>query len=78
MSATVFIDGEVGTTGLQIRERLGNRADLSFLSLDENERKDLGRRGDMLNAADIVILCLPDEAAREAVAMITRPAALAS
>ena len=70
MSATVFIDGEVGTTGLQIRERLGNRADLSFLSLDENERKDLGRRGDMLNAADIVILCLPDEAAREAVAMI--------
>ncbi|MBC8269245.1 MAG: N-acetyl-gamma-glutamyl-phosphate reductase [Rhodospirillaceae bacterium] len=70
MSATVFIDGEVGTTGLQIRERLGNRADLSFLSLDEIERKDLGRRGDMLNSADIVILCLPDDAARDAVAMI--------
>ncbi|NQU55665.1 MAG: N-acetyl-gamma-glutamyl-phosphate reductase [Rhodospirillales bacterium] len=70
MSATVFIDGEVGTTGLQIRERLGNRADLSFLSLDESERKDLGRRGQMLNSADIVILCLPDDAARDAVAMI--------
>jgi N-acetyl-gamma-glutamyl-phosphate reductase len=70
MSATVFIDGEVGTTGLQIRERLDNRSDLSFLRLDESERKDLGRRGEMLNSADIVILCLPDEAAREAVAMI--------
>jgi len=74
MSATVFIDGEVGTTGLQIRERLENRADLSFLRLDESERKDLKRRGDMLNGADIVILCLPDDAARDAVAMIENTA----
>ncbi len=74
MSATVFIDGEVGTTGLQIRERLENRADISFLRLDERERKDLARRGEMLNSADIVILCLPDDAARGAVAMIKNDA----
>jgi len=70
MTATIFIDGEVGTTGLQIRERLENRGDLSFLRLDDSERKDLGRRAEMLNSADIVILCLPDAAARDAVAMI--------
>ncbi len=70
MTATVFIDGEVGTTGLQIRERLENRTDISFLRLGESERKDLGRRAQMLNSADVVILCLPDDAARDAVAMI--------
>jgi N-acetyl-gamma-glutamyl-phosphate reductase len=70
MAQTVFIDGEVGTTGLQIRERLENRADLLFLRLPEAERKDAIRRADMLNSADIVILCLPDDAARDAVAMI--------
>lgn len=74
MSATVFIDGEVGTTGLQIRERLESRDDIAFLRLAEDERKDLGRRGEMLNAADIVILCLPDDAARDAVAMIKNDA----
>jgi N-acetyl-gamma-glutamyl-phosphate reductase len=74
MSATVFIDGEVGTTGLQIRQRLENRADLSFLRLEESERKDPARRSDMLNSADIVILCLPDAAARDAVAMIENEA----
>lgn len=74
MSATVFIDGEVGTTGLQIRERLENRADISFLRLAESERKDPLRRGEMLNSADIVILCLPDDAARDAVAMIENDA----
>lgn len=74
MTATVFIDGEVGTTGLQIRERLENRADLSFLRLDEAERKDAAARAMMLNSADVVILCLPDEAARDAVAMIENDA----
>tara|TARA_B100000674_G_C37966316_1_gene974751 strand:+ start:3184 stop:4128 length:945 start_codon:yes stop_codon:yes gene_type:complete len=70
MAQTVFIDGEVGTTGLQIRERLKNRSDLSFLRLDDFERKDLARRSEMLNSADVVILCLPDDASRDAVAMI--------
>lgn len=67
---SVFIDGGHGTTGLEIRERLAGRADLHLLDIDEARRKDLGARRDALNAADIVILCLPDDAAREAVALI--------
>ncbi len=74
MTATIFIDGEVGTTGLQIRERLENRTDLSFLRLDDSMRKDDSARAEMLNSADIVILCLPDDAARGAVAMIENDA----
>jgi N-acetyl-gamma-glutamyl-phosphate reductase len=70
----IFIDGAAGTTGLEIGARLANRADLSFLTLDEARRKDAGARREALNAADIVILCLPDEAAREAVALIENPA----
>jgi len=70
MTQTVFIDGEVGTTGLQIRERLENRSDLSFLRLEDHERKNLAKRDEMLNSADVVILCLPDDAARVAVSMI--------
>lgn len=70
MTATVFIDGEVGTTGLQIRERLVGRADVEVLSLGEDRRKDAAARAEMLNACDVAILCLPDEAAREAVSMI--------
>lgn len=70
MSVTVFIDGEVGTTGLQIKERLGARSDIALLRLDDAERKDTERRREMLNAADFVILCLPDDAAREAVTLI--------
>ena len=73
MTATVFIDGEVGTTGLQIRSRLEGREDIEFLRLGEAERKDVTRRAEMLNSADIVILCLPDDAAKEAVAMIENP-----
>ena len=73
MSARIFIDGEAGTTGLQIRQRLSGRHDLTFLSLGEAERKDPARRAEMLNAADLVLLCLPDEAAREAVALIENP-----
>lgn len=74
MTVTVFIDGEVGTTGLQIRERLASREDLSFLRLGEADRKNPEKRREMLNAADIVILCLPDDAAKEAVSMIDNDA----
>ena len=70
MSAKVFIDGEAGTTGLQIKARLEKRPDLALLHLNDSERKDAGRRRDMLNAADLVVLCLPDDAAREAVSLI--------
>lgn len=73
MTAKVFIDGEAGTTGLQIRARLEGRNDLTFLTLGDSERKDPIRRAEMLNDADIVILCLPDDAAREAVALINNP-----
>ncbi len=70
MAAKIFIDGEAGTTGLQIRERLGTRADLQVLSIDPDKRKDEGARRELLNTADVVVLCLPDEAARQAVALI--------
>jgi N-acetyl-gamma-glutamyl-phosphate reductase len=73
MSSTVFIDGAVGTTGLEIAERLGGRADLTLITLDEAQRKTIASRRDALNAADFVILCLPDDAAREAVALIENP-----
>ena len=74
MTARVFIDGAAGTTGLEIRERLAARADLDLVQLAERDRKDLRARADALNEADLVVLCLPDEAAREAVAMIENPA----
>ena len=67
----VFVDGGAGTTGLQIRERLADRRDVEVLVLPEEQRKDAAARRDALNAADIVILCLPDDAAREAVALIS-------
>jgi N-acetyl-gamma-glutamyl-phosphate reductase len=70
MTAKVFIDGEAGTTGLQIRQRLGGRRDIELLHLDEAERKDPARRGELLNTADVSILCLPDAAARDAVSML--------
>lgn len=73
MSAAIFIDGAVGTTGLEIRERLGVRHDLQLISLSEAERKDEAARAKALNSADIVILCLPDEAARQAVVLIENP-----
>lgn len=71
--AKVFIDGEAGTTGLRIRARLEGRGDLDLLHLPDAERKDPASRQRMLNAADVVVLCLPDAAARDAVAMIDNP-----
>ena len=70
MVAKIFIDGEAGTTGLQIRERLAGRRDLEVLSIAADKRKDLNERKRLLNAADVAILCLPDDAARESVALI--------
>lgn len=70
---SVFIDGGHGTTGLQIRERLEGRDDLTLIALGEAQRRDAAARRDCLNGADIVILCLPDDAAREAVALIDNP-----
>ena len=70
MPAKIFIDGEVGTTGLQIRERLAGRKDLELLSLAEAHRKDAHARAEALNASDVAILCLPDDAAREAVSLV--------
>ncbi|MFC0400375.1 N-acetyl-gamma-glutamyl-phosphate reductase [Paraburkholderia rhizosphaerae] len=70
----VFIDGDQGTTGLQIHERLRNRTDITLFTLAAAERKDAHRRAEAINACDIAILCLPDAAAREAVDAIVNPA----
>ncbi|SAL60322.1 N-acetyl-gamma-glutamyl-phosphate reductase [Caballeronia cordobensis] len=70
----VFIDGDQGTTGLQIHERLRNRTDITLFTLAAAERKDARRRAEAINACDIAILCLPDAAAREAVDAIVNPA----
>jgi len=70
MVAKVFIDGEAGTTGLQIRERLAGRRDLEVISIAPDKRKDIEERKRLLNAADVAILCLPDDAARESVSLI--------
>lgn len=70
----VFIDGDQGTTGLQIHDRLCNRTDIRLFTLAAAERKDSRRRAEAINACDIAILCLPDAAAREAVRTIVNPA----
>ena len=66
----VYIDGKEGTTGLQIYDRLAQRQDIDLLLIDEDKRKDAAERKKCINAADIVSLCLPDAAAREAVALV--------
>lgn len=66
----VFIDGAAGTTGLEIAARLANRSEFSLIQLDDDKRKDAAARRNALNSADVAILCLPDDAAAEAVALI--------
>lgn len=73
MKKKVFIDGKAGTTGLKIYERLGSRDDIEILLIDEDKRKDVNERARLINSADIVFLCLPDDAAREAAALCTNP-----
>ena len=73
MKPVVFIDGKEGTTGLQIYDRLTPRKDIELILIDDEKRKDPAERKKCLNAADLVFLCLPDEAAKEAVAMIDNP-----
>jgi N-acetyl-gamma-glutamyl-phosphate reductase len=70
MKPKIYIDGKEGTTGLQIYDRLGARSDIELLLIDEAKRKDASERKKLINSADIVFLCLPDDAAREAVAMV--------
>ncbi|KQN91509.1 N-acetyl-gamma-glutamyl-phosphate reductase [Sphingomonas sp. Leaf67] len=70
MTVRVFIDGAAGTTGLEIADRLSGRTEIDFITLDDTRRKDATARREALNDADFVILCLPDDAAREAVSLI--------
>ncbi len=70
MSFSVFIDGAAGTTGLEIRQRLAGRSEFSLIVLSDDLRKDAAARRDALNDCDVAILCLPDDAAKEAVSLI--------
>ena len=70
MKPRIFIDGEHGTTGLQIRARLAGRDDIELTSVPEAERRNADLREEMLHAADIAILCLPDDASRDVVALL--------
>jgi N-acetyl-gamma-glutamyl-phosphate reductase len=74
MKKTVFIDGQHGTTGLKIHERLSDRKDIEVIEIPEDKRKDPATRKKFINEADIVFLCLPDAAAHESVSMITNNA----
>lgn len=74
MKPRVFIDGDQGTTGLQIVSRLGSRDDLSLMTLPPDQRKDVACRRQSINDCDIAILCLPDDAARSAVAAVSNSA----
>ena len=73
MKPKVYIDGKEGTTGLQIYDRLAARDDIELLLIDEEKRKDVSERKKLINAADIVFLCLPDAAAVEAVELVENP-----
>lgn len=70
MKPKIFIDGEHGTTGLQIRSRMAGRSDVELLSIPEAERRNAAIREDLLNSANVAILCLPDDASKQAVAML--------
>lgn len=70
---SVFIDGQIGTTGLQIIQRLSRRSDIEIVQIDESKRKDTEEKRRLLNSVDSVILCLPDDAAVESVSLITNP-----
>jgi N-acetyl-gamma-glutamyl-phosphate reductase len=70
MKPKIFIDGEHGTTGLQIRALLADRGDVEVISIPTESRKDIAARAEYLNAADVAILCLPDDAAKESVSLI--------
>ncbi|SDH66929.1 N-acetyl-gamma-glutamyl-phosphate reductase [Propionivibrio dicarboxylicus] len=74
MTYTVFVDGQEGTTGLQINEYLAKRDDIEVLRIDADKRKDLAERKRLINASQVTFLCLPDDAAREAVALVENPA----
>jgi len=74
MTHHIFVDGQEGTTGLRIHEMLARRSDVEVLRIDADKRKDPAERARLLNAADVAFLCLPDTAAREAVALVTNPA----
>src|SRR3954468_8278564 len=69
----VFVDGQEGTTGLRINEYLAGRGDIEVLRIAPERRKDADERARLLNAADVAFLCLPDAAAREAVALVNNP-----
>lgn len=73
MKTKVFIDGSAGTTGLQIYERFAKRGDIEILKIDEEKRKDVNARREMINSSDVTFLCLPDAAAIEAVSLAENP-----
>jgi len=70
MTYKVFVDGQEGTTGLKIHERLQGRNDIELFKIDPEKRKDINERKKLINEADIVFLCLPDEAAKESVSLV--------
>ena len=71
--AKVFIDGQAGTTGLQLKAKLLKHPFIELIEIDESKRKDLSERQKLMNESDVVFLCLPDEAAKEAVTLVTNP-----
>ncbi|WP_371317585.1 N-acetyl-gamma-glutamyl-phosphate reductase [Aliarcobacter thereius] len=71
MKFKIFVDGQHGTTGLKIHDMLKNRDELELLTIDEKDKKDIKKRKELLNSADLVFLCLPDEASKESVSLIT-------
>ncbi|MDP1524671.1 MAG: N-acetyl-gamma-glutamyl-phosphate reductase [Rhodocyclaceae bacterium] len=73
MTYAVFVDGQEGTTGLQINELLAQRSDVELIKIDADKRKDLAERKRLINASDITFLCLPDEAAKESAALVDNP-----